>query len=164
MNCQKSLFFIVLLLPLTIVLGCGPRLNLGSVSGTITYKGQPVEGATVTFLPTSPDGVLAVSTTDAAGKYTLAAPVQLKGRRVAAGAFAGKYTVTVRKVETILSETDRLFQEGKISFDELMARGGGGGGKSKELLPVKYRNAKSTNLEAEVKAKTDNVFDFELVD
>jgi hypothetical protein len=156
--------FATLSLSLVIMTGCGPDPNIGQVSGTVTYKGAPVEGATVSFLPTSGEGVLAVGNTDAAGHYVLAAPVQKRGKGVTAGAFSGTYNVAIRKLEVTLSKADQLYQEGKITYDELQSRGGGGGGTTRDLLPLKYRDAKTSGLEADVKAKTDNVFDFEIVD
>ena len=154
-------FLAALLLLFAATLGCGHDPNLGQVSGIVTYKGEPVEGATVSFLPVSTDGVLAVGTTDADGRYVLAAPVQ-KG--VSQGAFSGTYNVTIRKLEVTPSENDRLYQEGKITYSELQSRGGGGGGTSRDILPVRYRNAQQSGLEAEIQAKTRNEFNFDLVD
>jgi hypothetical protein len=53
------------------LLGCGPDdpYDYAPVTGTVTYKGAAVEGATVTFIPAN--GRRAFGTTDAQGKYTL---------------------------------------------------------------------------------------------
>ncbi len=161
---KPLLFFAALLISLAALVGCGPDPNIGKVTGTITYKGQPVEGAKVTFRPTTPDGVLAVDTTDAAGRYELTAPVASKRKAIEHGAFAGKYHVTVRKLKVTKNKNLELFQEGKITYEELQARGGGAGSTSKELLPARYASAAKSGLEADVKAKTDNVFNFDLVD
>ena len=161
MNTSR-MFLAVLVLSSVTIMGCGPDPNLGQVRGVVTYKGEPVEGATVSFLPTSSDGVLAVGTTNADGEYVLAAPVQKKG--VSRGAFSGKYNVTVRKLEVTPSANDLLYQEGKITYDELQRRGRGGGGTSRDLLPIRYRDAQKSGLEADVQAKTQNEFNFELVD
>ena len=154
-------FLITLSLSLAAIVGCGYDPNLGQVSGIVTYKGEPVEGATVSFLPVSTDGVLAVGKTEADGRYVLAAPVQTKG--VSQGAFSGKYNVTIRKLEVTVSENDRLYQEGKITYEEYQRRGGGGG-TSRDLLPVRYRDAQKSGLEAEVQAQTKNEFNFDLAD
>lgn len=164
MNVSKTILAI-LSLSFAIIIGCGPDPNIGQVNGVVTYKGQPVEGATVSFMPVSAEGgVLAVGTTDAAGRYVLAAPVQQRKKGVTAGAFSGQYNVAVRKLEVTVSQNDKLYQEGKITYDELQERGGGGGGSTRDLLPIKYRDAKTSGLKADVKAKTENVFDFDLVD
>ena len=161
MNTSK-MFLAAWALSLTAIIGCGPDPNLGQVRGVVTYKGEPVAGATVSFFPVSSDGILAVGTTDDAGCYVLAAPVQKKG--VSQGAFSGKYNVTIRKLEVTPSAVDLLYQEGKITYDELQSRGGGGGGTSRDLLPARYRDVKTSGLEAEVQAKTQNEFNFDLVD
>jgi hypothetical protein len=162
MNTSK-ICLAIMFLSLAIMTGCGgPDPNLGKVSGTVTYKGAPVEGATVSFLPANPgSGVLAVATTDAAGHYVLAAPQTDGG--VAAGAFSGSYNVTIRKMEVTLDPNLVLFNEGKIDYDELQERGGGtGGGTTRDLLPAKYRDVKSSGLKAEVQAQAENVCDFVL--
>jgi len=161
MNTSK-IFLAVLSLLLAAVIGCGPDPNLGQVSGIVTYKGEPVQGASVAFFPVSSEGVLAVGTTDADGRYVLAAPVAKKG--VSQGAFSGKYNVTIRKVEVTKSENLRLYEEGTITYDELLKRGGGGGGASRDLLPVRYRDVQQSGLEAEVQARTRNECNFDLVD
>ena len=56
------------LLILLLMVGCGPsRPRLYPVTGTVTYKDQPVAGAQVTFV--SAEGRPAQGTTDAAGKF-----------------------------------------------------------------------------------------------
>ena len=155
-------FLVMLPLLFAAVVGCGPDPRLGQVSGVVTYRGAPVEGVTVAFFPVSTDGILAVGTTDADGRYVLAAPVQKKG--VSQGAFSGKYNVTVRKLEVTPSANDLLYQEGKITYDELQSRGGGGGGTSRDILPLRYRDVQQSGLEADVQAKTRNEFNFDLVD
>jgi hypothetical protein len=58
------------LLVLLLIAGCGPsRPRLYPVTGTVTYKDQPVAGAQVTFV--SAEGRPAQGTTDAAGKFSL---------------------------------------------------------------------------------------------
>ncbi len=80
------------------------------------------------------------------------------------GAFAGKYIVTINKDERIIGKNAQLFAKGEIDYSELLRRGGAERDIIKDLLPSKYKDAKKSGLEAEVKAQTDNVFDFELVD
>jgi len=72
--------------------GCGgsggPKLY--AVKGTVTYKGQPLEGASVNFLPAATGAQQAVGTTDAKGQYTL----NTQGRP---GAVLGEHQVTITK-------------------------------------------------------------------
>ena len=78
---------------LALLVGC----NSGSVSGTVpasgkvTYKGAPVEGAIVTFVPQG-NGRTATATTRAGGVFSLTTVDS-------SGALPGKYRVTVDKVE-----------------------------------------------------------------
>ena len=54
------------------VLGCGGDTpTLGTVTGTVTLDGKPVEGAAIQFEPVSSGLPTALGRTDAAGKYEL---------------------------------------------------------------------------------------------
>ena len=54
-------------------LGCGGdgKLPRASVTGKVTYKGKPVIGAAVSFLPETPGWRSAVGKTDDQGRYVL---------------------------------------------------------------------------------------------
>lgn len=67
--------------------GCGRR-NLATVTGTVTYQGQPVPEAFVMFSPTA--GPAAGAVTDAAGVYTL-----LTGGPYGDRVFTGRCRITV---------------------------------------------------------------------
>lgn len=71
-----------------IVTGCGGA-NLKSATGTVTYKGAPVAGATVTFVPDK--GTIGIGLTDAAGKYSISTEGKV-------GATFGKHKVTIAKL------------------------------------------------------------------
>ncbi|MCL2005132.1 MAG: carboxypeptidase-like regulatory domain-containing protein [Planctomycetaceae bacterium] len=159
---QKTLYTITILTAFAMVAGCGGNPNLGQVTGIVTFNGDPVEGATVSFIPASPDGILAVGTTDAEGRYVLAAPVQDAG--VSRGALQGTYNVTIRKTEVTPHPDSVLYQQGEITYNELMNRGGGGQSTIREVLPVRFNDVQRSGLQAEVVAQTQNVFDFALVD
>jgi len=75
------------------VSGCGrsgPVVEY--VEGIVTLDGKPLEGAVVTFRPTS-GGLTAAGTTDGAGIYKLNALTARRG----AGTMAGDYRVSVLK-------------------------------------------------------------------
>lgn len=119
--------------------------------GTVTHKGQPVEGATVTFL--SNDGKLgSYATTDAAGKFVLTT------HSSGDGAPAAEYMVGVTKMEA--------------------PKGGQGSGSPetgdyrppaenqpppKNLLPAKYASPSPMGLKATVKPEGPNEFQFDLM-
>jgi hypothetical protein len=129
-----------MLLLAAIVLSCsrGPRRPATyPVSGTITWKGQPVEGAVVVFVPTG-DFEPAAGTTDAAGKYQLTTFV------AGDGAQAGEYRVKVSKYETPSNE-----------FSEFRAP------PLKSVLPVKYDSDSTSGIVLTV-SKQPNTLDIKL--
>jgi hypothetical protein len=58
---------------LTALAGCGP--STGTVSGQVTYKGQPVPGAIVMFRPADPATNAVTAVLDADGRYSVVLPV-----------------------------------------------------------------------------------------
>jgi len=64
--------------------------TLASVQGTVTLDGQPLEGATVTFVPAT--GRASSGLTDAAGYYTL------HYTKTIAGATIGQHRVMIQKM------------------------------------------------------------------
>lgn len=103
------------------------------VEGKVTYKGEVVPGALVTFLPIEPaSNPRADSLVDISGQYRLSTYVAWDG------AAAGKYKVTI----VLLRERED--------------------GTQVNLLPKKYANVKTTPLEVTVEPSKKNVFDFAL--
>ena len=143
-----GLFFLVIA-----VCGCGSEKPATvKVSGTVTYKGEPVEGATVVFGSTSAGGRAAAGTTDSAGKFSLTTFEKDDG------AIPGSYTVAISKTETV----------GGMTADEEHAAISAGKEVRKaetiHKLPEKYSNGLESGLKAEVKADGTNDFKFELTD
>jgi hypothetical protein len=135
--------------------GCGgePQLD-GTIaaSGTVTYKGQPVEGANVTFSPADGKGRAASGVTDTEGHF------QLTTLKSGDGAMPGKYQVAVAKSEVLNPMTP---EEAQAYFEKHqqtppITR--------KDLLPLKYKRPASSPLKAEVTADGENNFSFELTD
>jgi hypothetical protein len=84
-------------------IGCGksagPVVKTEKVEGVVTLDGQPVPGATVTFVPVvGSSGASATGTTDSEGKYELTAVGAGSGAQPGAGTLPGEYNVGVRKV------------------------------------------------------------------
>lgn len=86
-QCRAFLLLAALALPI----GCGGSDGpvLGRVSGRVTLDGQPLEMATVEFVPEMPEGSSSSGVTDASGRYEL---MYLEGRR---GSLPGKYVVRI---------------------------------------------------------------------
>jgi hypothetical protein len=160
---------------LLICVGCsGDGLEpVYPVSGTITFKGKPVEGAIVAFSPTT-GGQAASGTSDASGVY------KLTTRDSGDGALVGKYVVTVAKYDTKLepkapaktpaktasgdsgqlADPYDITNEYPTGYNEMQASEIAAS-LSKNLLPPRYANPNASKLEAEVK-EGDNKFDFKL--
>jgi hypothetical protein len=156
------------LLLMLVSLGCsGERLEpVYPVSGTITSKGKPVEGAIVAFTPTTPGvGIAASGITDASGVY------KLTTRTNGDGAAAGTYGVTVAKYDkklepkktegpNELADPYDITNEYPTGYNEMQASEIAAS-LSKNLLPPKYANPTTSNLNAEVKSG-ENTFDFKV--
>lgn len=133
--------------------GCGGGAKDGPktvpVTGTVTFKGQPVAGATVALSPKTAGLRAAVGITDAAGRF------QLTTLTPGDGAMPGSYGVQIAKIEGAdaaaapavedpIAASQRAAKEGKL---EPLA----GPEAVKDLLPVKYKSPNTSGLTAEVK-------------
>lgn len=129
------------ILSMVVASGCGggaddkwtqDRPKTVPVTGVVTYKGSPVEGAQINFIPASPSESAAYATTQADGSFELTTFVQ------GDGAAPGSYKVTVNKrtVETILNAQD--------------PNGPPQGVKETSHLPEKYGKSTSTDLQFDV--------------
>ena len=131
---------------LVCLVGCGGR-SLGKVSGVVTYKGKPLEGASVMFI--AKDARPAQGTSDASGRY------ELTTSDLGDGAAAGEHTVIISKTEIVPPN-----QRSK----DAKGRQGEGYEETRETLPVKYTRLMETPLKATVKPGEVNEFPFELTD
>jgi hypothetical protein len=128
----------IVLVTMVVCQGCGDgRSAPAPVTGMVTYKGRPVEGARVMFYPhgTRP----AVGTTDVNGRFSLLtwAPGD--------GALEGESVVCIGKSKMVAT-TDSPYNEG-IS-----------------LLPEKYLAPSKSPLRARVTSAGPNEFSFALDD
>ena len=118
------------------LLGCGQRLT--EVRGQVTYRGQPLPGATVSFVPTQ--GQIATGVTDVGGHFTLET-----GRRP--GAAVGEYKVCVTKFSPASLGS-------RVSAAEIKKMKRYQGGKVpaplKSEIPEKYGHPNQSGLEAVV--------------
>lgn len=128
------------------------------VTGKVTLDGNPVEGATVTFVP-GQTGDPAVGTTDASGTYSL------KSFGSEDGATPGEYKVTVTKYDF----AEAAGGGGGGTDGEMPADYGGaapdsaGGDGGKNALPAKYASAAESGFTATVtEDASQNVFDLAL--
>jgi hypothetical protein len=151
---------------LCVFVGCGGEegiKGLVNATGTVTYQGTSVDGATIMFTPVG-EGHAASGRTDATGKF------QLTTMRANDGALPGKYKVTVSKSESL----DPASQITAEEMAQMVAGGKGapagptaGKGKASGMkyhVPKKYANPAESDLTAEVTDGGTNDFTFELVD
>jgi hypothetical protein len=121
--------------------GCGDSAERRyAVSGTVTYKGQPIANGLISFMPRGTDASAGGSAI-VNGKYTIPSSV---------GLLAGEYDVVV----SVPTATPA-----KAAGDD-EAPGEGGERETGEALPARYNLM--TELKAEVKAEDKNQFDFHL--
>lgn len=148
---------------LTIV-ACGPSDGLEkrySVSGTVTYKGEPLPKGDIGFVPDDP-AARAASGTIENGSYTLST----LGDRD--GALPGKYKVTIFSKDIDEAKATDLFKskveaKGKgiatvpKEFRAKMAKA------TKSNIPTRYNSPETSGFTAEVPAHSAS-FIFELTD
>jgi len=114
--------------------------------GVVTYKGQGVEDASVTFAPTDRNGTAAYALTDAEGKFAL----NTFGEKD--GAAAGDYSVTVTKKHVDTTPNPKDANGPPLKSVE------------KSLIPNRYASSGTSQLKASVKDGGENKFSFELTD
>ena len=146
------------------LVGCGGasgRPELHKVTGTVTFKAIPVEGANVTFsCATSPRS--ATGATDANGKFSLTT------FDTNDGAVVGEHSVTITKVASG-TESGAMSE---ANAKEMMAKNMGtvNAEKSSETnnlkmeLPTKYADAKTSGEKRTVSATDANDFKFDLTE
>ena len=134
-----------------ILMTCGcsgsGRIKTNIVEGTITYEGQPLAGATISFTPTGNEGDPAFAQTDAQGRYKLQT---LRGE-VNAGTTAGEYVVTISKYDFVPTGRKLRTDDGEM-VDETVP---------KLAIPEIYLDQGKTQFKRTV-VKGRNKFDFEL--
>ena len=118
-----------------------------AVSGTVTYNSQPLDGATVVFLPKSSDADVkpATAVTDSQGAFQLSAA-------------AGEHTVTVTK---FASAGGGGAEE---SMEVAAEKEGSATPDAKSEIPEKYSNPETSGIQETVAESGDNEFKIELTD
>lgn len=143
---------VAVLLVMGCAVGCGdPGPKLLRSTGTVTYQGEPVAGALVTF--TFNSGEAASGNTDAEGKFAI-------------DSSAGLAKVAVSKV----SGSNVPQDVGSMNPTEAMAKMHAGSQKKEDMasnkdeLPEKYSRPNTSGFEADVKEGGTNDFTFALTD
>jgi len=136
-------------------LSCGPTRPPGArptkkVSVIVTYKGTPVQGATVAFVNQDGESPSANGLTDAQGKAKLRTYID------GDGATLGTHKVIIEKSEAVGGQTVGP-EDPKYDPNAPPAT-------VKYHLPQKYNNIATSGLTAEVKENGPSEFTFDLKD
>ncbi len=149
---SMSLSFVALL-----AIGCGDDSGLATrykVTGTVKYKGAPVEKGTVTFAPEDAANGRSATSTITNGSYSLTTHANNDG------ALPGKYKVTVSSREVDLTKAQANNKAGGSMRQDDIAKAYK---EAKKLTPAKYEIPETSGLSYEVKASS-NVYDIDLQD
>jgi hypothetical protein len=151
-------FWVALTLVLATIMvgGCSSgtrRAPTYPVTGTVTMKGQPLEGATVVFVPAEGSSQEAASgITDAAGKFKLSTFLADDGSQ------EGEYRIKVSKFD--IKKPTKEEQDKYISIEEEQKMQFGDEKPTppaKNLLPPKYANEASSGFTYTVKKGQNTV-------
>lgn len=112
------------------------------VTGTVTYKGNPVPNATVSLSPLDMNIQGASGTTDENGKF------EVMTFEPGDGAMPGEYQVRVSAYELVAEPTEAAASEEPLTLEdeEAMYDGQEDVEPSQNLLPKKYENAATSGL------------------
>lgn len=169
---KVSRLLLVVVTALVGCLGCGKKgsdLPTVPVTGKITWKGEPVVDATVSFASNVPDAKPANGKTDAQGNYSL--QTYLSGTSQTDGALPGDYIVMVTKFDSgnpqkpTAEEAAKQATETQRALENVVKTGQPTGmqGAPTLVTPAKYQT-KESPLKATVKKGEKNEFNFTLED
>ena len=141
---RTILFFITILTAVSFI-GCGDGgLATVKVTGTVTFDGEPLPGASINFAPkTQGQGHTGYAITDASGRYQL----QTLQGKADAGTTPGEYLVSVSK-----EEVDPAAPPPAQGYSA----------QTRSVIPRRYTNPSSSGLTATVENKRSNEINFEL--
>jgi len=147
----------------------GTNVKLAAADGTVTYKGGPLAGATVTFIPAN--GPLAMATTDLSGKFTLSS-----GAMPGCAVGEAKVSVSVAGPADSASNVSSNAKPGGMTAEQIAEQqkkmaeatksfqAKADAAPAKSLIPQKYDNPQTSGLSYTIKPDGDNHFKIELQD
>lgn len=169
-RCSCTSILALNILFLAVLSGCRDSglPDVAPVTGTVSYQGKPLEGATVTFLSGEgrlAAGELAFGTTDAQGRYEL--HLQPGTTETLMGAVPGEHRVTISKLVPPPGMTEQAYQQ-KLDAERAAGENAVYGAPRDvvpprvELLPEHYSSPHQTELTATVKDGEQNEIPFDL--
>jgi len=161
---------VVLVSLMFVVSGCNSGLRTEYVEGIVTFEGEPLQGAFVTFMPSSEGETrIAAGDTNANGKYVL---TTAEGGKPGRGAVQGDYLVTISKRKPVddvpVAAGPQPTSGGPPTAQEMAAgdaarRQAGLPPPYAYITPKRYNNPETSGLTATVK-RGKNKFDFALTE
>ena len=156
---------------LSLILGCsGNSIRVYPTSGTVTYKGKPLDNALVNFIINGKEGqpstVMGLGTTDKDGRFTIQTTVDPTSMPLE-GAVEGEHAVTISKyippkgmteedlAKMMARETKLMEEQGYLDPEDVTPA-------RVPFLPPKYQNPAMSVLKATVVPNGENDFTFEL--
>lgn len=140
-----QLLFLLILIPCAV--GCGAKPEgpeTYPVTGVVTLKGAPVDGAVLQFTPSSPDAGIAGAQVMTKPDGTFEAKINLDmGKTTKTGLPPGDYKVAITKFQVAPGQSAPNIPP-------------------KNILPPEYATIESTPLTATVKAEGENRLEFSL--
>lgn len=134
--------WLIAVLACSLLAGCSTGPKLIPVTGSVTVKGKPAEGATILFHPEDTAQVTASGVTEADGSFSLLSAMQ-------PGVLAGKYKVTVTWPDPTKQPTEAQIMMGTAE-------------PGPDLLKGKYASRDVTTLSVEITSTTTTLPPFAL--
>lgn len=173
---MRKYLYLCLIAAMTVAGGCKKRSGLATypVSGTVTYQGKAVAGASVSFSTNNPDAPKAGGFTDSEGRYSLS--TYLSPTEILDGAAPGDYEVAIAKENAAIDAqgTDQMNSAG-VDHQEMMRKmwskqfqkttgNNGQPVKPKPPIPERYSKTATSGLKATVRTSPNTSVDFKLTD
>ena len=131
------------LLPLLLMGGCSPAIPLVPVTGSVTVKGEPAEGAIVLFYPENdPGGITSSGAAGKDGRFQVMSAVSQ-------GIAPGRYQVTVTWPDPAVQPTPQQMMMGTAEDGP-------------DLFKGRYASRQSSPLKVEITAGQKELAPFEL--
>lgn len=157
---------------LCMLVGCGDgnSIKAYATTGTINYKGKPLDNAVVNFMIAGKEGqpstIMGLGTTDSQGKFKIQTIIDPTGKPLD-GAVEGQHQVTVSKFIPPKGMTEEEHAKMMAREVEIMNEKGIVPPESITppripFLPPKYQHPEMSELTADVKPGEKNDFTFEL--
>ena len=152
-----------------LIAGCGAKEpKTAPAKGTVKFKGQAVEGATVTFTRDSGNialGEVAIGQTDKDGNFELFSHFGSKSG--ASGAVPGEYKVRISKMVPPPGMSAQQYKKMVDFADKVGSEGGTITPEQQpppqvEMFPAKYSSPTASTLSRTVKDSEMNEFPFDL--